>query len=174
MKKSEKRQSNIEILRILLTLMVITVHYNSNGLTGGAFSVVKHGTLGLEFVCKKMGFPMWDYSNCFVIGFSIFLFNFFRKTKLNLGVFDKYILWISKACFGVYIIHTKAIIEGTFWKICSLYDMSDGKVVAVIGNYIISIGATFIMCVVIDSLYRFLLHPILEKVEKRKIIINVG
>lgn len=125
------------------------------------------------FVGKKMGFPMWDYSNCFVIASSIFLFNFFRKIKLNLGLFEKYILWISKACFGVYIIHTKAIIEGTFWKLCSLYDMSDGSVVAVIGNYIISIGATFIMCVAIDNFYRFLLHPILKKVEKNKIIINI-
>lgn len=92
---------------------------------------------------------------------------------MNLGVFDKYILWISKARFGVYIIHTKAIIEGTFWKICSLYDMSDGRVMAVIGNYIICLGATFIMCVAIENLYRFLLHPILKKVEARKILIVV-
>lgn len=125
------------------------------------------------FLGKKIGLSMWDYSNCFVVMSSVFLFNFFRKIKLNLGEFDKYILWISKACFGVYILHTKAIIEGTFWEICSFYDMNDGRVAAVVGNYIVCILATFIMCVAIDSLYRFLLSPILKMVEKKTFIINV-
>lgn len=125
------------------------------------------------FEGKKIGLSMWDYSNCFVIMSSIFLFSFFRKLKLNFGKCDKYILCISRACFGVYVIHTKAIIEGTFWEICSFYDMSNGRVTAVIGNYIICMLATFIMCVVIDSFYRFLLSPILKKVEEKKFVINV-
>lgn len=125
------------------------------------------------FTGKKIGLSMWDYSNCFVIVSSIFLFNFFRKIKLNLGEIDKYILWISKSCFGVYIIHTKAIIQGTFWNICSFYNMSNGRLIAVVGNYVICILATFILCVAIDSLYRFLLSPILKKLEDRKCIINV-
>ena len=125
------------------------------------------------FLGKKIGLSMWDYSNCIVIVSSVFLFNFFRKTKLNLGRLDKYILLISKACFGVYIIHTKAIIEGTFWEICTFLDMRDGSILAVVGNYSICILATFIVCVFIDSFYRFLLNPLLKKVEKRKFIIDV-
>lgn len=125
------------------------------------------------FIGKKIGFSMWDYSNCFVIASSIFLFNFFRKINLNLKSFDKCVLWISKACFGVYIIHTKAIIEGTFWEKYSVYDMSNGSITAVAGNYIICLLATFSICVLIDSLYRFLLHPLLKKIEKQKIKISI-
>ena len=125
------------------------------------------------FLGKKIGLSMWDYSNCIVVSSSFFLFNLFRKTKLNLGEIDKYILWISKACFGVYIIHTKAIIEGPFWKICTFCDMSDGSIVAVVGNYTICILATFVLCVFIDSFYRFLLNPLLKKMEKRKFIVDV-
>lgn len=125
------------------------------------------------FLGKRIGLSMWDYSNCFVIASSILLFNLFRKMKLSLEKFDKCILWFAKACFGVYIIHTKPIIEGTFWEICSRYDMSDSSLAAVVGNYIICLTATFIMCAFIDSFYRFLITPLLKKVEKRKIIIDV-
>ena len=39
----KERESNFEVLRILLTLMVLTVHYNSNGVTGGAFAFAPDG-----------------------------------------------------------------------------------------------------------------------------------
>lgn len=125
------------------------------------------------FLGEKTGYPMRDYSNCFVIASSVFLFNFFRKIRLNHGKLEPVILWLSKACFGVYLIHTKVMIQGTFWKLCSFFDMSDGNVAAVIGNYSICVLATFILCVVIDSIYRFLLKPILKKVEQNKIVISV-
>lgn len=125
------------------------------------------------FLGKKLGLSMWDYSNCILIASSIFLFNFFRKTKMSFGKLDNCILWFAKACFGVYIIHTKAIIQETFWDICSFWDMSNGSLGAVVGNYTICIMATFILCVLIDSLYRFLIDPLLKKVEKRKIVIDV-
>ena len=125
------------------------------------------------FTGKKLGLSMWDYSNCFVVAASIFLFNFFRKCKTNFGKIDKGILWVSKACFGVYLIHTKALIEGTFWDLCSVFDMSDGNVPAVIGNYVICVLAAFVLCVVVDSAYRFLVNPVLKRVTKKKCLITV-
>ena len=40
----------------------------------------------------QAGYPMRDYSNCFVIASSVFLFNFFRKIRLNHGKLHSNIL----------------------------------------------------------------------------------
>ena len=48
-KKNKNRQSNIELLRIVLILMIIVLHYN-NGAMGGALANIHNGTFSYYFV----------------------------------------------------------------------------------------------------------------------------
>ena len=62
------------------------------------------------------------------------------------------------------------------WEVlefCSVFDMSDGNVPAVIGNYVICVLAAFVLCVIVDSVYRFLVNPLLKRVTKKKCLITV-
>ena len=101
----------------------------------------------------------WDYSNILVIVSAILFFNFFRKWKVEQ---IKGIRYISKYCFGVYLIHTKAIIQDDFWNLFNVQKNCSIGGIYMIANWIICIMTTFIFCVLVDCVCHILMKPIIK------------
>lgn len=104
----------------------------------------------------------WDYSNILVMISSILFFNIFRKWKVELGG----VQYVSKYCFGVYLIHTKALIQEDFWNLFHIQKYCQLGGIYMLGNYIFCVLATFMLCIVVDSLCHLFMEPIIRVVNK--------
>lgn len=105
---------------------------------------------GCVFIGQVKGFSMWDYSNTFLLIASIALFNFFQKIRIKIPKIE----YISKACFGVYLIHTNWVIQAHFWNLFHINDIGEKSLGYVIANWIGCIIATFVLCSIIDIVCR--------------------
>ena len=104
-KGNSRRNSNIELLRIILMIMVITLHFN-NGEMGGAFNLVQAGTLNFHFLYFLESLSICAV-NCFMIISGYFL-AYNKKVKLGkivdlllIVIFYRIFDYIISLIFGV-------------------------------------------------------------------------
>ena len=104
-KGNSRRNSNIELLRIILMIMVITLHFN-NGEMGGAFKLVQSGTLNFHFLYFLESLSICAV-NCFMIISGYFL-AYNKKVKLGkivdlllIVIFYRIFDYIISLIFGV-------------------------------------------------------------------------
>lgn len=94
----DTRNSNIELLRIILMIMVITLHFN-NGEMGGAFNLVQAGTLNFHFLYFLESLIMtalihkspslYGYCSIFTFMNAICLFLLFNKLNMQNKVINE-------------------------------------------------------------------------------------
>lgn len=110
------------------------------------------------------------YCNLFVVMSAVFLFLCF----LNLdsvgdgGIFAR-IQVISKTTFSVFCISTNAIMLYVIWPKFQIQKYCEGNLAGLVLNVVIAVLGMYALCVIIDTICRFLIKPIQIWLENSKL-----
>lgn len=157
----KKRESNLELFRILLMLMIIAHHYVVNSEIADFFNPT-HPTANMLFM-TLYGWGGKTGINCFVL---VSMFLFFKDLKMKN---NRWINKIATATFGVLLIHgnSDAMREwlwGDVLKNESFYNSSYMWLHA-----LLSVLLVYLVCVAIDLLrIQFVEKPIFKAFDSRK------
>lgn len=107
----------------------------------------------------------WSYANPLVIVSCVCFFNIFRKMKLQ----SKIVNMLSKASFGVFLIHTQYFVCNYLWSYFNIQEVCSAGAGILIMNMLLCCGITYAACSLFDILCRFLVLPVSRWLDTLKI-----
>ena len=97
----------------------------------------------------------WNYCNLFVVIESFALFIVF----MNLKIQNKGINYVAKHVFGVYILHTSAIMLEGLWGMMNIRQHIVQGGMSFLANMVISVTLMCLFCIVLDIVLQKIMYP---------------
>lgn len=108
----------------------------------------------------------WSYANPFVILSTIFFMNIFRKLHLTSGLINA----VAKASLGVFLIHTQSLVWNDFWSKFAIEEACRGTLPGCALNMLRSCLLTYLLCVILDTVCRWIARPVSGQLDKITIL----
>lgn len=104
----------------------------------------------------------WEYCNVFVVLESFALFVIF----MNLNIHNTFINYIAKHVFGVYILHTSAVMIQGFWGSMDIGEYASKGLGFFLLNIIVSVVSMCLICTILDIVFEKVMIPFNALLEK--------
>lgn len=104
----------------------------------------------------------WEYCNVFVVLESFALFVVF----MNLNIHNTFINYIAKHVFGVYILHTSAVMIQGFWGSMDIGEYASKGLGFFLLNIIVSVVSMCLICTILDIVFEKVMIPFNALLEK--------
>ena len=103
----------------------------------------------------------WQYNSIFNILAAIYLFLLFKNLPIK---YNKFINYISKYTFGVYILHSVSFLYTILWKDiakCDMFYKSNYMILHLFGTVI----GVYIVCLICDIIREYIFKSIERKIK---------